>query len=185
MLESIKNNTFILVFLSLALAGLIGFGMIAAVIGVRSYQERYIECDPKELLPILESDFDVNFPVDIKDVKAAKTPSIEGSAFFLVKFCAEPNTVGIILKSIEKRAHSVPYERKHTFTTGCIGWPSPSWARVPIKQGRKYTFRSAYKKIPASTDVDLLVDTTDKDSFVVYMEGAYLIRWGKQWLHKP
>ena len=174
-----KLKNMIIVLLSLALAGGIFLGMIVLFIGVRSYQQRYIECDPKELLPIVELDFEVNFPVDIKDVKAAKTPSIEGLAFFLVKFCAEPNTVGILLKSIEERSHSVPYERKYTFTTGCIGWPSPRWARVPIKQGRKYTFRSAYKKIPVSTDVDLFVDTTDKENLVVYLEGCYLIRIDK------
>lgn len=180
-----KLKNMIIVLLSLALAGGIFLGMIVLLIGVRSYQERYIECDPKELLPIVELVFDVNFPVDIKDVKTAKTPSIEGSAFFLVKFCAEPNTVGILLKSIEKRSRSVPYERKHTFTTGVLILPSPGWARAPIKQGRKYTFRSAYKKQPASTDVDLFVDTTDKENFVVYMEGVYLIGWGKQRLHEP
>lgn len=180
-----KLKDLIIVFLSLALAGGICLVMFALLIVPRAYQQRHIECDPKDLLPIVELVFDVNLPVDIKDVKAAKTPSIEGLAFFLVKFCAEPNTVGIFLKSIEERSHSVPYERKHTFTTGSIGWPSPKWARVPIKQGRKYTLRSAYQKQPASTDVDFFIDTTDKENYVVYMEGVYLMRWGKEWLHKP
>jgi len=172
-----KLKNLIIVLLSLALAGGIFLGMIVLLIGVRSYQERYIECDSKELFSTLELVFDVNFPVDIEDVKAAKTLSIDGSVRFLVKFCADPDIVIRFLESVEERSRSVPYERKHTFATG--GWPSPGWARAPIKQGRKYILRSTYKKLPASTDVDIYIDTTNKEYFVVYLDGSYLTRIDK------
>lgn len=166
-------RTVIIVLLIIILSiGIIGLFML--VIGIRAYQERYIECEPKELFQIVEWIYDVNFPVDIEDVKAAKTSSRDGTIRFLVKFCADPNTVGILLKSIEERSRIRPYERGHTFITD--GWPSPGWARVPIKKGIRYTLRSANEKQTASTDVDFYVDTMDKESVVVYLDGTYLIR---------
>lgn len=174
-----KRKDLIIVLLSLALIGLISFGLIALTIGVRLYQQRYIECDPKELLPTVELVFDFNFPVDIKDVKAAKTPSIERYEHFIVKFCADPNIVSRFLESVEERPRSVPYVQKHTFTPAPGGWFSPGWHRAPVKQDRKYTLLSSEKQPSVLTKVDLYVDTTDKENFVVYLDGSYRIRIDK------
>lgn len=172
-----SKKNLIIVLSILALAVVIGFCMIALVIGIRAYQQRYIECDPKKLLSIVELVFDVNFPVNIEDVKAAKTQSIERYEKFIVKFCADPNIVSRFLESVKDSSRSVPYERKHTFTTG--GWPSPGWARATINQGRKYTLHSTDKQPSVSTNVDLYVDTTDKKNIVVYLEGTYRTRIDK------
>ena len=169
-------RTVIIVLLGIALAGGITLGLFVGVLGIRVYQGKYTECNHKELFPTLEWVFDVDFPVNAKEVKAAKTPSREGSVHFIVKFCADPNTVNRFLEFAAERCDFEPYERGYAFTTN--GWPSPRWARTPIKQGRKHTLRSIKGEL-ISTDAHLYVDTTNKENFVVYVEGSYRINLEK------
>jgi hypothetical protein len=161
-------KTFIIILLTIVLGLAVFIVPVVGILGIRVYLGRYRECNPKELLPMLERVYDVNFPADIVQLRTAKTPNHDKAIFFIVKLTTEPSVVNRFLGNIVEMDDFEPYERGHTFTT--YGWPSPSWARQPIKQGKKYTTSSVRG---VRTRAYIYIDTTHKDNYVVYMQGIY------------
>lgn len=138
---------------------------------MRDYHYRYVECGPQEMLVDLGRVFHVDFPQDIKHVKAAKSvPDEHGDVLFIVKFIAEPNAVDRFLKSFPEKPLKIelePYEPEFDRRRSPGYWPPPKWFTKPIRQGKK----GAY--ILADGKKDIYIDTTDEKGFVVYITGWY------------
>ena len=136
---------------------------------IRDYQERYRECTPQELLLDLEEAFDINFLSDIKELKTAKTPVLDGSILFMVKFSAEPDEVDRFFESFPHSPFRVEFE---PYNIDCDKRslhvrPSPPWFREPIPEGKMGRYRQASGK------QRIYIDTTDENSSVVYIDGFY------------
>ena len=63
---------------------------------------KFRECEPEALISDLERVFDINFPAEIRQVKAARTSGSwdapNTTSFFNLKFYAEPDIVNTFLK---------------------------------------------------------------------------------------
>lgn len=137
--------------------------------GLRIYQGRYRECDPNELIPVVHKVFGIDFPQNIRDVKAAKTPVQDRSVLFILKFTSEPNDINNLVNSDMIALGPQICEKRCNFSD--LWWFRPSWMSKGISQGIKYIIRSLPEEISASGD--LCIDTTDKNNFVVYIVGLY------------
>ena len=133
----------------------------------------YIECAPERIMTYLEKTFVIDFPECIREVKAAKTlGSWDGAVGFMIKFVADPNTVDRFLKSFQEDVELYPYTRENDIRD--ILKPMHSWSMVPIKQGKSAIpglFSRDYGK--AGSDLYVYIDTTNQESFVVYVHGGY------------
>lgn len=132
------------------------------------YQERYVGCDPKKLLPNLESLFHISFPREVIEVKAAKTAiAIEGVIPFLVKFRAQPNVVDRFWRSFTDEGLPIFWEsyEPEIDIRGSHSWRPPRWFTKPIRQGKVGMYKSGKGTIM------IYVDTTDEKNFVVYLKG--------------
>lgn len=136
-----------------------------------AYKYRYRECAAEELLPDLERVFDVNFPEVIKEIKTAKTPGSwdSNTSNFIVKFCAEPDTVNTFLRSFpEDRLHKVklyPYASEFDRRNSSSTRPPPEWFTEPITKGEMGGYRLAGPKLK------IYIDTSDETNYVVYLHG--------------
>ena len=135
--------------------------------------DMYIERAPERMLNHLEKTFVIDFPEDITEVKAAKTPgSWDGAIGFMVKFAADPNTVNRFFKSFQQEVNLHPYTREDDSRD--ILKPAPKWFLEPIKQGKEAgpsLVSRDYGK--ASSHLSVYVDTTNQENFVVYIHGGY------------
>ena len=95
----------------IVLAFAIVVGLMFLRIGIGQYQSRFVEYQPKQVLPVLERVFNFNFPADIKEVKTAKTISRDGFIHFIAIFAAEPNVVDDFLESFTDMNMFQPYKR--------------------------------------------------------------------------
>lgn len=137
--------------------------------GIHYY--RCKECDPNELIPILEWVYGANFPADIREPKIAKTSALDRDVIlFVAKFSADPNSVESFLDSFPIKSDPSPYkcgwDKKDA---GCLF--TPRWFRKPIKQGQRHHLRTVRE--PVRNTGHIYTDTTDKASTIVYFEGAY------------
>ncbi len=136
----------------------------------RDYQTRHVECDPGELLPVLEKLFDVNFPQGLRDVKAAKSlEPFDGVIFFIVKFTADPDTVNGFFKTFPKKIRFTPYDAEYDGRIRSGTWPPPAWFTKPIQKGMKA--RHYIGHLHGSTVI--YIDSTDEQNYVVYLHGSY------------
>ena len=134
----------------------------------------YIERDPEHMVSHLEKTFVIDFPEQIGEVRAAKTPvSWDGAVGFMVKFVAEPNSVDKFLKSFEQKVELYPYIPDRDIR-GTFVVHEPGWFTEAIKRGKMASpslVRRDYGK--ASSDLSVYIDTTNEKSFVVYIHGGY------------
>lgn len=157
------------------IVGSIGLGLfwLGSAVGrgyqLGAYQQRHRECDSERLLACLEPVLGFDFPENIRDVKTAKTKSIDGSILFIVKFTAEPNTVEQFLKSFPKTIQTfklVSYDAAQDERKICGTWPPPEWFTKQIQRGKQGRYSKDYGKLK------IYIDTTNDKNSVVYMHGS-------------
>jgi hypothetical protein len=133
----------------------------------------YFECDPERMVSHLEKTFVIDFPEQqIKEVRAAKSFGWDHSVGFKIKFVADPNAVDRFLKSFPKEVNLYQYRREDDIRD--TSTYTPKWFSEPITQGKEASpiFRSRdFGK--AYSHLSLYIDTTNEQSFVVYIRGSY------------
>lgn len=153
----------------IVLAFAIVVGLMFLRIGISQYQSRFVEYQPKQVLPVLERVFNFNFPADIKEVKTAQTISRDGFIHFIARFVAEPDTIQRFLESFTDMNMFQPYKSEADLRDWGF-WPPPRWFKKPIKQGRIYADTIAR---PGRNLRQIYIDTTNEKDFLVYMQGSY------------
>lgn len=140
-----------------------GFRLVA-------YFGRYIERNPEHVVSHLEETFVIDFPEQIREVKAAKSrASWDGVVGFIVKFTAEPNVVEEFLQSFPKKVEFKPYDFELDTRGSDI---TPCWFTLQIRQGKQSVGSLGVDSAGASMR-RLNIDTTDEKNFVVYIKGGY------------
>jgi hypothetical protein len=157
----------VIIALACAITSVFFFGSI----GIRIYQFRYIECDPRELLTTLEWVFDCNFPTDIREMKAAKTPNYDGAILFKVKFIAETNAVDDFLESFPARSALSLYRPEQDSRGSDWSLLAPRWFTETIKEGMSGVVQSVRGEV--DTRGRVYIDTTDNKNTLVYLGGSY------------
>lgn len=156
----------------LILAGLV-LGVSFFIRSESRLEDQYTECDAKEMVARLERIFQINFPEEIKEAKAAKTPGSSWDRWnkFILKFAAEPDAVDRFLESFPEKIHFKPYEYRKDMR-GELGMPPiPPWFREPIQQGK---CNLEGQRRPRRSLLDwIYIDTSNEKQFVVYLEGRY------------
>ena len=165
------------ILLSATLAVFVGLcGFTYLTYRIRGYQYRYLECDPRELLADLERVSDVNFPVDIQNVKAARTVPIEGDFLFILKFTCKPDVLNAFLESLPDEALGVelqPYNAEDDLRKAGF-WPPPRWFTEAIDEGNEGLLLLDNRR------AQIYVDTTNEKQLVIYMRGSYPQRAAEQ-----
>jgi hypothetical protein len=131
------------------------------------YNTRYIECDPNELFVELEHRFQWRLPAQIWEVKTARNYGSWDSttSCYIVRFCAEPNSVDVFLSSFPKRVNFVPYTRQEdTRYLETKNHLAPSWFTEPINDGKIGYAHDEY-------DCYIFIDTSVEQRYVVYLWG--------------
>ena len=134
----------------------------------------YIGRDPERMVSHLEKTFVIDFPENIMEIRAAKTPvSWDGAVGFMVKFTADPNTVDRFLNSFPQEVELSQYRREDDIR-GTSVVHEPKWFSQPITQGKEASpilCSRVYGK--ASSHLSVYIDTTNEKSFLVYIHGGY------------
>ena len=165
-------NVLGIVFLSVVgvLVGLLVFPRL--FVFAMDYSERFIECDPQQMVPHLERVFDIDFPEEIREVKAATSRSSwlkRNMISFKFKFTADPDTVAMFFQSFPKKIHFGAYDPSSDLRHSDLR-RTPQWFKKPIQQGkigsggvsgRRKNIRKIY------------IDTTNEKDFVIYLDGFY------------
>jgi len=139
-----------------------------------NYHWRYIERNPERMIGRLERIFEVDFPKEIKEVRAARTRvSWDGVASFIVKFTAAPDVV----ESFVKVKNLEPYSRERDDRDS--GTPKPQWFTEPIKQGKTGDIYLSSRQDKTVFRGEIYVDNADEKNFVIYIRGGYESRWDK------
>ena len=133
----------------------------------------YIERAPERILTHLEKTFVIDFPKCIREVKAAKTlGSWDGAVGFMIKFAADPNTVDRFLNSFQEEVNLSQYRVDDDIRD--ILKPAPKWFSESITQGKRSGFGLVSRDYgKAGSDLYVYIDTTNQESFVVYIHGGY------------
>ena len=132
-------------------------------------RHRLQECDAKVVIPAVEKAFAADLPSDLREIRAGKTPAVEGYVHFVIRFTADPVSTERFLKSFGKREYESPY-RPEVDSRG-IAPLAPNvrkWFTTPITKGRKIIAGSVGKGVRATGRV--YVDTTNNMNFIVYIE---------------
>ncbi len=130
------------------------------------YRGTYYWCDPEELIVKLEGRLDLKFPDDFRDIKAAKTPVLEGSVSFLIRFTAEPNVMNAFFNSFPREVIFEEYTPSEDIRSNL---PSAlDWFMKPIRKGK---FAIAYNT-PRVNSI-IYIDITNEKWYVVYWYGSY------------
>lgn len=164
--------------ISLKLAGIIVIAVVIFCVYARyhfgylmgDYQNRYIVCDPNELLPNLETVFHADIPEELYNVKSAKSVPIRGKIYFIVKFISSPNSVNDFINSFPEKRSLIEigsYEAKIDRRSSAGFWKPPKWFRKSIQQGEVSRYYLNNR------DMYIYIDSTDKASFMVYLHGWY------------
>jgi len=136
---------------------------------------QYREYDPEKMVAYLEKRYNIDFPDNIKEVKAAKTwPDRDSSRYFILKFIAEPNDVSKFLESVPGGAYKLyPYNPREDTRLYDVSRDT-QWYAEPIKEGKKGYINV---EVPGIQNVGftiyVYIDTTDDKNHVVYLAGDY------------
>ncbi len=159
---------------AIAIGGLAILVVLLAVIAAywlgESDSGGYIERNPHKIIAQLEKILEVDFPENIKNVKAAKVwIKRENWVGYIIKFTAEPNMVDGFLKFEDLK----PYDRERDYRD--YGRPTPEWFTKPIQQGKtgNLILDSAGGRIQYG--VTIYIDTSDARNFVVYVKVVTIV----------
>lgn len=128
----------------------------------------YIRRNPKKIIAHWERVFETDFPDDIQDVKTA-TAFLgwdNGHTSYIMKFIIDPNS----LKNFVKLEKLKPYNHDSDERDTDI-LPRPKWYTQPIQRGKIGEVSLSAPKYHASYSANILIDTSNENSFVVYMGG--------------
>jgi hypothetical protein len=134
----------------------------------------YVRRNPKKRIAYLEKVCDIDFPEGIKEVKIATAwltswdPSYTG---YLIQFRIEPN----LLESLVKLENLQPYSRENDDRSTQI--PGPKWFTKPIRKGKMGKMNVRFIEDKVGAHIDIYVDTSDKESCIVYMCGGLPPYW--------
>ena len=154
-------------------------GLVYAFVELSGLFPRYIERNPKKIIAQLERVFAVDFSEEIKEVKAASTRiQWDGNVDFILKFTAEPDALNGFLKLEHTRIYETKNDQRGYRAR------TPKWFIKPITNGTigKIRLEPRNEKIADTVSGQLLyiyIDTTDRRSYVVYIDGAYDTAWVK------
>jgi hypothetical protein len=135
---------------------------------IKQYQDRCVECDPEDVLPFVEQAFSIVFPEDAEQIKVAKQKYERTFVHFLIRFSADPNALDMFLKSFPKKVEFGPCSRDSR-----SGWFLPKWFKKPIRIGKRQVSVLAVHK---GNLQKFCIDTTNQESFVVYLQGFFVRR---------
>jgi len=119
------------------------------------------------LIPVLEDAFELKFPDDITDVKAAKTVRWMKYIQFIMRFAAEPNDVDTFIKSFPGKIHFVELDPNNDYRQKTYG--VPSWYKQPIRKGK----RGVAFLVKRINRIAICIDMTDENKYIVYLRGYY------------
>ena len=132
----------------------------------------YFECNSERMVSHLEKTFVIDFPEVITEVRTAKSSGWDDSIGFMVKFVAEPNSVDRFLKSFQEEVNLSQYRVEDDIRDASTY--VPKWFSEPITEGKRARpglVSRDYGK--AGSDLSVYIDTTNQESFVVYIHGGY------------
>ena len=154
---------------------LIGFAGIALLYGVAPYAER----DPDELISALERMFEIDFPGEITEVRAAVTPvTWDSGVSFVLKFKAVPETVNDLFELHGRRRYApgAKDEDRRQTRSG-----APEWSMEPITEGIMGHISLPCRKGPGPRtgpqSGTVYIDTSDSQSYLVYLLSGYDAEW--------
>jgi len=137
---------------TLSIVSLIGFllfiGLFYLSSLVEQYQNRYVECAPEKVLPVVERTFYIDFPEGIRQVRTAKRKSGRIPIHFIIKFAGDSKTIERFLESFPEEVKFEIYSEELDHRISCMKWFIPKWFRAPIKAGKvKTSILAGPKKI--------------------------------------
>jgi hypothetical protein len=137
--------------------------------------DTFREYNPKKMITYLENRYHINFPEDIKEVKAAKTwLSWDGWAEFIIKFSAKPGDINKFLESIAGGPYKLhPYNptEDDRFDYASV---TPQWYRSPIAAGKMGEVILEVARIKnVAFPAAVYIDTSDENNSIVYIMGNY------------
>ena len=138
--------------------------------------DQYRDCNPEKMLSYLEKTYGIDFPEDIKDVKAAKGAyGWGGESSFIIKFAAKPDVFKKFLKSVPGNRYKLePYSPLQDKRLRLLAPYVPQWYKEPITKGNMCHIKVEMAHIK---NVDFLItiyiDTSAETTFIVYMWGTY------------
>lgn len=160
------------VFLTVVVALLGLFVLWRLFIFGMEYSERFIECDPQQIMVRLERIFDIDFPDEIRGVKAATSRGhwLQSNIIsFKVKFTAEPDTVAKFFVSFPRKILFEPYKASSD-ARGSDLRRTPGWFKKPIQRGKV----GAGGVSGRGKNIErIYIDTGNEKNFVVYLRGFY------------
>ncbi len=128
----------------------------------------YIRRNPKKTIAHLERIFEIDFPDDIQDVKAAKAfLEWDNWRTYIIKFKVDPNTLDSFI-NIERLSRYDPNEDERSEDI----FPPTKWYSEPIQKGRMGTIDLDSRR-GGGYDAYVYIDTSDEKSFVVYTGVSY------------
>jgi len=160
---------------SIVLFLFIGFAGIALI-----YSDvQYVERDSDKMIAALERMFEIDFPQEITDVKAAATPSQwDGGVTFVLKFKADPDIVNGLFELEDRRPYVPGAKDEDGIQTEFC---APEWYMEPITEGIMGDIFLPSRKgpgpRPGPEGGTVYIDTSDSQLYVVYLWSGYDAKW--------
>ena len=159
--------------LALAVLSIVSFGIIENYL--MHEWGKFRDCSADKMVVYLENRYNIDFPENIKDVKAAKTwRSWDGGANFILRFTAEANDVARFLESIPQKRYTLgaylPGEDDRFIHASSV----PKWYLDKIDEGKIGSLHLSVAYIKnVGFPTKIYIDTANAKSHVVYMKGNY------------
>jgi hypothetical protein len=129
----------------------------------------YIRRNPKKVIARMERIFEIDFPDDIKDLRASTSwMEWDNWTTYIIKFRVEPKALDAFIK-IEHLSNYEPNDDERAEDI----LPPPKWYSEPIQKGRMGTLTLDCPRDNATYEAEIYVDTSDEKNFVVYIQGSY------------
>jgi hypothetical protein len=133
----------------------------------------YFEYDPDKMVVYLEEKYNINFPKNVREIKAAKSGmSWDRHESFILKFIAEPSDVNKFLETV---VETILYPYYSSRDNRLAPFESaPEWWTKPIEKGKRGRMYVEVARIKDErSHIDIYIDTLDEKNNVVYLEGTY------------
>jgi len=161
---------------------MVGFLAITSLYGMAKLFLRlydtgtYTEYNPDKMVAYLEKRYDINFPENAGEIKAARSGSgWDGASNFLLKFTAKPSDVEEFLRTaayfhlrLDLPKHDYRYDESYESV--------PEWWKEPIEKGQRwnmYVKDSFVENADVGSTIYVYIDTSNDKTYVVYLRGTY------------